>query len=201
MTNQNSLQLLLIPSLPGLWRLTIHPCHPPAAIWIQTPRVLHSLNHPLRPSLPLVLVSFGCVWRTRYTTLTNLNIDVLSYITYSPRRTVSYLQSFFRKAYVLDAFLSRICPDSHLTQPSEYSRGHIPVPSTMWQLRDEYSPLRSDSVWAVFPTHEEVGLFSFRFPFHFTSNLKKNSIGDAVGRVVVINAYFCFRNITCRDIP
>ncbi|KAF8154086.1 hypothetical protein B0H34DRAFT_676941 [Crassisporium funariophilum] len=42
--------------------------------------------------------------------------------------------------------------------PHNASEHHppIPVPATMWELREEYGAPRRDSVWAVFRTHEEA---------------------------------------------
>ncbi|KAF8901059.1 hypothetical protein CPB84DRAFT_998327 [Gymnopilus junonius] len=38
--------------------------------------------------------------------------------------------------------------------PSEH--GRIPVPATMWELREDFLAGRRDNVWAVFRTHEEA---------------------------------------------
>ncbi|KAF9460473.1 hypothetical protein BDZ94DRAFT_1265986 [Collybia nuda] len=40
--------------------------------------------------------------------------------------------------------------------PQSFALGRIPVPVTMWTLRDEYSGSRCNSVWAVYRTHEEA---------------------------------------------
>ncbi|KAF8235051.1 hypothetical protein L208DRAFT_1258620 [Tricholoma matsutake] len=40
--------------------------------------------------------------------------------------------------------------------PQSYLLGSVPVPVTMWILREEYAGPRCDSVWAVYRTHEEA---------------------------------------------
>lgn len=56
-----------------------------------------------------------------------------------PALAASFLSAVFRPQGALD-----------------HSLGPIPIPTTMWELREEYNDARSDSVWAVFRTHEEA---------------------------------------------
>ncbi|TFK37678.1 hypothetical protein BDQ12DRAFT_152220 [Crucibulum laeve] len=52
-----------------------------------------------------------------------------------------------------ESFLSAVFSPQN---SAEYARGSIPIPATMWELREEYSDPNCDSIWAVFKTHEEA---------------------------------------------
>ncbi|KAF8182961.1 hypothetical protein BJ912DRAFT_563945 [Pholiota molesta] len=67
--------------------------------------------------------------------------------------TRSRVVRLFNLPPMAEAFLSRV----FLPQNQAEHRAHIPIPATLWELRDEVvAGRRASSVWAVFRTHEEA---------------------------------------------